>query len=114
MGVKCCPTRQFTTLTSTFASWSNDARGNKKKGRFSEFSKVPLEIHREYISVYIYIYRFHRKIQEKSYILITTEYTPAALVDSDVLCRGAHALAVPCNLGFALMCLQAVLLCFKI
>mmetsp|Transcript_56508 Transcript_56508/g.89738 ORF Transcript_56508/g.89738 Transcript_56508/m.89738 type:complete len:1029 (+) Transcript_56508:118-3204(+) len=31
---------QFTTLTSTFASWSNDARGNKKKGRFSEFSKA--------------------------------------------------------------------------
>lgn len=30
---------QFTTLTSTFASWSNDAR-NKKKGRFSEFSKA--------------------------------------------------------------------------
>lgn len=31
---------QFTTLTSTFAAWSNDARGNKKKGRFSEFSKA--------------------------------------------------------------------------
>jgi hypothetical protein len=31
---------QFTTLTSTFAAWSNEARGNKKKGRFSEFSKA--------------------------------------------------------------------------
>jgi len=33
---------QFTSLTSTFASWSTDARGDKRKrlGRFAEFSKA--------------------------------------------------------------------------
>mmetsp|Transcript_6422 Transcript_6422/g.11822 ORF Transcript_6422/g.11822 Transcript_6422/m.11822 type:complete len:1115 (+) Transcript_6422:174-3518(+) len=33
---------QFTALTSTFASWSNDARGDKKKrgGKFAELSKA--------------------------------------------------------------------------